>query len=1164
MPRTTNRSVCSLLLAACATTCSVWSAAAMAGAADVPQAERSVRPDRVLDHAATLASEGKLMRAKAMLDALHNSPVAAALGDEAGRRLWTLRSGVDRQIATANPYEMSLQRAELALSQDNLVDAERHASAVVRSGRADLAQIETAKALLELAGMRRAELTPRVPDALRAADAAFNDGRYAEAKELLDRVSRSGVTLDDDASRRLDTARGRILEMELARGSAFDTAAFGLLAPASDWLMGSTQDGARGSGSYLGGQPEDPAQQPNAQPAEPQGQPEAPVEVEVIEPAQETRPVEQPLDVDLIEAARRFEAQTLMGEAARAYDERQLGTALDRYSRVLSEFSEHLTPEQLATARERRSELQVATRAQGGPEGALQDVVGDRALARERALATFSNQIEQTEGALSRGDTNLARNLAAQAQLTLNQSRTLMPESEFDARQNDLDALLDRVASTEERLRIEERQRRDEELLREQTELETQRAAERDERILAAIERVRALQQELKYEEALEVTESILFLDPNNPSGLLLKDMIEDTIMYRRFLNLQREKTLSHARESINAQEAMIAPEGLMSYPADWPAISFRRGEPLEFAESEMDRAVLATLRDTRLPIDLDNNAFEDVVNFIASTARIDIDVDWESLADIGVDPDTPVTLRLRSASLETVLDRVVTRVSDRTLPAGWAVQDGIVTIASDEVLRRNTVLEIYDIRDLLFVVPRFDEAPEFDLSSALQSQGGGGGSPFSGGTQQQDDINFEDRVQEIVTLIQNNVDPNGWVDLGGDTSSISQLSGNFVITTTPRNHRSIIGLLSKLRAVRALQINVEARFLTVAQDFFEQIGFNLDVYFNANSAEYRLANMIDPSLLPSHYFNADGELVGEVTGGGQFPVDTDGDGVPDTIDFITQPVLGPGNNGGGLFGSDQWSIIGARQNSLGLANSLAGGASSFASTILGMNPALGITGRFLDDVQVDFLVEATQADRRSVILTAPRLTFTNGQRAFITVATSQTFVSDLTPVTSDSAVAFDPEMEVLNTGVVLDLDGVVSADRRYVTLTVRTSISQVEFAPDRVVEAAAGGGGLGGGGANAEGAIQIPVVTATQINTTTTIPDQGTVLLGGQNLVQELQVESGVPVLSKIPILSRFFSNRIDVKEEQTLLVLIKPTILIQNEEEERNFPGLADQLGG
>ena len=1160
MSRTTNRSVCSLLLAACATACSVWAAPVLAGTPDDAAFERSIRPDRVLDHAATLIAEGKLMRAKAMLDALQNSPAAAALGDEAGNRLWTLRAGVDRQIGAANRYDMSLQRAELALSQDDLIEAERQASAIVRSGSADAAQVETAKALLELASLRRDEIAPQVPEALRLADEAFAKGEYARAKELLERVNRSGVRLDDAQQTSLASSRSRIVEMELARGTAFQTASFGLLAPESgsaEWLTGSTQDGARSSGSYLGDQPQDqPANQPANEPAA------QPIEIEVIEPAQ----VNQPADIDLIEASRRFEAQTLMGEAARAYDERQLGTALQKYDRVLTEFSAYLTPEQTATARERRSELQVATRAQGSPDGSLQDFVGDRSLARERAVATYNNQMEQARTSLSQGDTRMARNLAAQAKLTVNQSRDLMPESEFDAKQAEVDNLLGEIATTEEQIRIREQRERDAELARQQQDIQSQRAAERDERILAAIERVRALQQELKYDEALEVVESILFLDPNNPSGLLLKDMIQDTIIYRRFLNLQRDKALSYANEYVENQEAMIAPGKIMAYPSDWPAISFRRGEPLEFAESEMDRAVLATLRETSLPINLTDNAFEDVVEFISSTARVDIDVDWDSMADIGVDPDTPITLRLREASLETVLDRVVARVSDRALPAGWAVQDGIITIASDEVLRRNTVLEIYDIRDLLFVVPRFDEAPEFDLSSALQSsQGGGGGnSPFQTQGQQQDDVDFEDRVNEIINLLQTNVDPNGWVDLGGDTSSISQLNGNFVITTTPRNHRAIIGLLGKLRAVRALQINVEARFLTVAQDFFEQIGFDLDVYFNANSAEYRIANQIDPSLLPSDYFDpVTGQLVNNVSGGGQFLVDTDGDGIGDTLQTITQPVLGPGNNGGGLFGSDEWSIIGARQNSFGITEGLAG-ASSFASTILGLNPALGVTGRFLDDIQVDFLVEATQADSRSVILTAPRLTFTNGQRAFITVATTQTFVSDLQPVTSDSAVAFDPVITPLNTGVVLDLEGVVSADRRYVTLTVRTSISQVEFASDITITAAAGGGGLGGNGALATGNIQVPVVTATQINTTVTVPDQGTVLLGGQRLVEELQVESGVPVLSKIPILSRFFSNRIDVKEEQTLLVLLRPTILIQSEEEEQNFPGLADQLLG
>lgn len=1149
MSRTTNRSACSLLLAACATACSVWAAPTLGATPDTQATERAIRPDRVLDHATSLIAEGELIRAKAMLDALHNNPAVAALGDEAGKRLFTLRAGVDRQIASADRFEMSLQRAELALGQDNLTEAERHASAVLRAGQADLAQTETAQALLDLITTRRTEITPQVPEALALAQQAFAKGDYANAKDLLERISRSGVSLDAEQRQSLAASRARIVELELAQGTAFQTASFNMLAPESgmskSWLMGTAQDGARGSGSYVADQP---ANQPTTQA----------IEIEVVNPAASQT---QPQSVDLIDAARRFEAQTLMGEAGRAYDERQLGTALEKYTRVLSEYSAYLTPEQRTTAQERRSQLQVDTRAQGSPDGALDRVAGDLQLARERALATFNNQMEQAGNALDQGDTSRARNLASQAELTLNQSRNFMPESEFENKRADVDAILIRIATTEERLRIENQRLRDEELRREQDAIQSQRATERDERILSAIERVRALQQELKYEEALEVVESILFLDPNNPSGMLLKTMIEDTIIYRQYLFLQRDKALGAASLAVDNQRAMVPPTDIIEYPADWPAISFRRGEPLEFVESEADRSVLDTLRTTSLPIELNNNAFEDVVSFISNTARVDIDVDWDSLADIGVDPDTPVTLRLRNATLETVLDRVVARVSDRTLPAGWAVQDGIITIASDEVLRRNTVLEIYDIRDLLFVIPRFDDAPEFDLSSALQSsQGGGGGSsPFQSGGNQQDDLPFEDRVNEIVNLIQTTVDPNGWVDSGGDTSSISQLNGNFVITTTPRNHRAIIGLLGKLRAVRALQINVEARFLTVSQDFFEQIGFDLDVYFNANNTEYRIASQIDPSLLPSDYFDpVTGQLLQNVSGGGLF-LDADGNLVP-----ITQPVLGPGNNGGGLFGSDKWSVIGARQNSLGLTNSLAS-ASSFATEMLGLNPALGVTGRFLDDIQVDFLVEATQADRRSVILTAPRLTFTNGQRAYITVATSQTFVSDLTPITSDGSVAFDPEIEVVSAGVVLDLDGVVSADRRYVTLTVRTALSQYEFAAERVFSGAVGGGGGVGGGGEAgiaEGSIQVPVVTATEIRTTVTVPDQGTVLLGGQRLVEEVQVETGVPVLSKIPILSRFFSNRIDVKQEQTLLILIKPTILIQNEEEEKNFPGLLDQL--
>ena len=73
----------------------------------------------------------------------------------------------------------------------------------------------------------------------------------------------------------------------------------------------------------------------------------------------------------------------------------------------------------------------------------------------------------------------------------------------------------------------------------------------------------------------------------------------------------------------------------------------------------------------------------------------------------------------------------------------------------------------------------------------------------------------------------------------------------------------------------------------------------------------------------------------------------------------------------------------------------------------------------------------------------------------------------------------------------------------------------------------------------------RVPKVTTacgTSIGTTITVPDKGTAVLGGQRLTTDYEVEVGVPVLSKIPIVNRFFTNRINSKTEQTLLMMIRP----------------------
>ncbi|GAH41989.1 unnamed protein product, partial [marine sediment metagenome] len=64
-------------------------------------------------------------------------------------------------------------------------------------------------------------------------------------------------------------------------------------------------------------------------------------------------------------------------------------------------------------------------------------------------------------------------------------------------------------------------------------------------------------------------------------------------------------------------------------------------------------------------------------------------------------------------------------------------------------------------------------------------------------------------------------------------------------------------------------------------------------------------------------------------------------------------------------------------------------------------------------------------------------------------------------------------------------------------------------------------------------------------------VPDGGTLLLGGQKVTAEVEKEAGVPGLSKLPLIGRLFSNRSIVKDHKILLILVRPTIILQEEVE-------------
>ena len=254
-----------------------------------------------------------------------------------------------------------------------------------------------------------------------------------------------------------------------------------------------------------------------------------------------------------------------------------------------------------------------------------------------------------------------------------------------------------------------------------------------------------------------------------------------------------------------------------------------------------------------------------------------------------------------------------------------------------------------------------------------------------------------------------------------------------------------------------------------------------------------------------------------------------------------------------------------------------------------------------LSDIETFFFIRAAQGDTRTNVMFAPKVTLFNGQRAFVANITQRPFVTSVTPTVGVFAVGFTPEITLVPSGVSMSVAAVVSADRRFVRLAVVPNFSVISdvftftfvSAPGQAGTTGAGPGasgsagstgstGFGGGTSGSSGfggiggtsttstssssgstttnnslavgniTVQQPVVQTVTVITTVSVPDGGTVLLGGIKTLREGRNEAGVPILNQLPYINRLFRNTGIGRETESLMMMVTPRIIIQEEEEE------------
>ncbi len=462
--------------------------------------------------------------------------------------------------------------------------------------------------------------------------------------------------------------------------------------------------------------------------------------------------------------------------------------------------------------------------------------------------------------------------------------------------------------------------------------------------------------------------------------------------------------------------------------------------------------------------------------------------------------------LILNQAKLGVALNHLVAQYEDLT----WKIADGVVYITTtDDESVSDFHTAFYNVGDILNKLEDYP-APEIALTTTAGGDGGGGGGGGLLGDDDDDDTSGGLEADKLIELIIQT--------LGEENEDIEpEITGGLLFLRAPlRVHQEVAKLLKALQRTVGIVVTVEARFIDVQDNFLEEIG----VEYTGLPPDP--GNISDPNTI----------LIDGIPVGGTIP-----------------QVPNPGPLGGAQSAGYVW------RDRRGLTDIRAAANNFFTplgigSTIAPFNitPTGGLTlqADILETFQLQAIIEAVSKKQVAREVYAPRVTLFNSQRAHVLSIQEQAYISDVDIDNTGSVPVLDPVIGILRSGVILEAKPTVSHDRRFVTLEIKPTLAIFETFDTFNLN-------LRGGLTNID--ITLPTLRVARIRSTVTIPDGGTVLLGGLRQYREVESERGIPILSSIPLIKHLFSRQGRSVLRRSMVVLLRADITVVREEEARLF---------
>ena len=225
-----------------------------------------------------------------------------------------------------------------------------------------------------------------------------------------------------------------------------------------------------------------------------------------------------------------------------------------------------------------------------------------------------------------------------------------------------------------------------------------------------------------------------------------------------------------------------------------------------ERAQDTSKAAMLGALLYTDVSVNFDKTPARTAFEYVADQIGVSLIVRYEGEGGAGgIDPELEISMQLDGAPALTVLERLLEMcaVDD---PCTWQLRDGFVEAGTKDRLSVPAARELrmYPIRDLLFEPPYFDNAPDFNLSAAIEQGGqqggqGGGGGGFGGGGggiigdvgEDPERMSEDERAEQLQEIIEEQCEPEAWTD---GTATMRYYQGVLIIRAPDYIHRQIDG----------------------------------------------------------------------------------------------------------------------------------------------------------------------------------------------------------------------------------------------------------------------------------------------------------------------------------------------------------------------------------